>query len=51
MKWEGPAFGFGSLAKISAPLSIVKINALLRKPSEHFRILVPVGDVGEHYFL
>ena len=37
----GPAFGFGSLAKISRPLSKVKTKALLYWPSRHLRTLLP----------
>lgn len=42
VKWAGPALGFGSFAKTSDSLSIVKMKDLLCKPSAHFVNLVPV---------
>lgn len=42
VKCAGPALGLGSFAKTSDPLSIVKMNALLCNPSEHFVTLVPI---------
>lgn len=42
----GPALGFGSFAKTSQPLSIVKINALLCRPSVHFVTLVPSVSIS-----
>lgn len=49
MKRAAPALGFGSFAKTSQPLSIVKINALLCNPSAHFVTLVPGVDISIRY--
>lgn len=46
VKRAGPALGFGSFARTSQPLSIVKINALLCSPSAHFVILVPSVNIS-----
>lgn len=39
---------FGSFAKISDPLSISKIKALLCKPYAHLVTLVPIGLKASH---